>query len=406
MLSVAEARERALAEFAPLPSERVPVQQARGRVLARGADALEDNPPFDNSAMDGYAVLAADIVNASPDSPVSLRVIDNIPAGKAPTVPIERGCAARIMTGAMTPPGADAVVMIEMTETDGEKVRIMQASEAGRHIRRKGESVRAGDRVLEAGTLIGSAECAMLAALNIAHAEVYRKPRAAVLSTGDELIDLGDPLTPGKIRDSNRYGIWAQIEEAGGTPIDLGIAGDDAEDVEKKIRAGMEKADLLITSGGVSVGDHDIVKEVLLRLGELHFWRVAMKPGKPQAFGRVLGKPVFALPGNPVSSMVVFELFARPALLKMGGLRRLHRRTVRAAISQSVRPDASGRVNYMRVALTETDGGLRADLTGAQGSGILRSLIGANGLAVVDKGGVNAGEELDVLRIGKIKDEI
>ena len=400
MLSVDEARERVLRRVSAMDAERVSVKEARNRVLAADVSAAEDHPPFDNSAMDGYALIAADLAGASTERPVPLRVVEEIPAGKAPAKEVQRGCASRIMTGAMLPPGADAVVMIERTkaaESGEPRVLIMEEAEPGRHIRRRGESVRAGERVLKAGAVLRPAEMAMLAALNVAEAPVVRRPRAAVLSTGDELTELGEPLKPAKIRDSNRYGLWGQIEEADAVPVDLGIAPDDPAAVEARVRKGMQEADILIASGGVSVGDHDVVKPVLERMGALDFWRVAMKPGKPQAFGSVLGKPFFGLPGNPVSSLVVFELFVRPALLKMSGHTRLFRRSVRAKMAQAVKPDRSGRVHYMRVALEERGGAWTASLTGPQGSGILRSLIGADGLAVVGPEGLPAGGETQTL---------
>lgn len=397
MLSVEEARARILATITTWAAERAPLLQCLGRVLAADAIATEDNPPFDNSAMDGFAVRAADLREASEQNPVTLPVTEDIPAGVAPKRVVRPGAVSRIMTGAMLPDGADSVVMVESTRADGDSVAITESPRLGQHIRPAGESVRAGDVVLQAGTMIQPAEMAMLASLNIPEPPVYRRPRVAVISTGDELTPLGEPLEPGKIRDSNRYGLYGQILEAGAEPVDLGIVSDDAADVEDRIRRAVEDADALVTSGGVSVGDYDVVKDVLLKLGTLDFWRVAMKPGKPQAFGEIQEKPIFALPGNPVSSMVVFELFARPALLKMAGHARWHRPVVRALMDEEIANDARGRVNYMRVTLERREGRLHARTTGTQGSGVLRSLVLADGLAVIGDDGAPVGGEVDVI---------
>lgn len=397
MLSVGEAQEQILSEISVLGEERVPLLEAWGRVLAQDVVAAEDVPPFANSAMDGFALRSADVLNASEDRPIPLRIVETIPAGYAPTRVLLPGTAARIMTGAMVPHGADAVVMVERTRVEGETVYVADRAERNQHIRPAGEDVRAGETVLRRGQSLRPAEMATLAALNVAEPLVYRRPRVVVISTGDELTPLGEPLQPGKIRDSNRYGLYGQVLEAGAEPIDLGIAPDDPDVVESRLREGLAHADALVTSGGVSVGDYDVVKDVLLRMGEIRFWRVAMKPGKPQAFGYALGKPVFALPGNPVSSMVVFELFVRPALRKMGGHSDLFRPRRRALMAESVEPDSTGRVHYVRVVLAEERGGLVARLTGSQGSGVLRSLVLADGLAVIEPKGVPANAEVDVI---------
>ena len=253
-------------------------------------------------------------------NPAVLSVVETIAAGYAPTKQITAGQAARIMTGAMMPEGADAVVMQEVTQQDADKVNIFESVDETDNVRFTGESVTEGQQVMGIGKHLRPPEISMLASLNCANRFPYTvQPTVAIVSTGDELTPLGEPLEPGKIRDSNRYGLYAQVEEAGGIPIDMGIAPDDAAETERIFRAALAKADALITSGGVSVGEHDVVKTVLAKLGEINFWRVAMKPGKPQAYGIADGKPIFGLPGNPVSSLVVFELFVRPALLKMAG---------------------------------------------------------------------------------------
>ena len=399
ILSVDEARERLLSRIERLGTTNIPVHDALGCVLSQDIVATEDNPPFDNSAMDGFAVRSEDVRGASEADPVTLRIIETVSAGLAPSMTVSPRTATRIMTGAMVPDGADAVVMVEETRADGHTVFIQASADAHQNIRDAGGSVRAGDKVLDAGAVIRPAEMAMLAALNVVSVPTFRKPKIAVLSTGDELTPLGEPLKPGKIRDSNRYGLIGQILDAGAIPIDLGVAIDDPNVVEDMIRAGLDEADALVTSGGVSMGELDVVRDVLEKLGKLHFWRVAMKPGKPQAFGDVLGKPVFALPGNPVSSMVVFELFVRPALLKMAGHTVLFRRTQRAIMDEIVVNDARGRTNFMRVVLSERDGRLHARTTGEQGSGILRSLVLANGLATIGDEGARIGDEVDVISI-------
>ena len=385
MLSVDEARQRMLDTIPVLPPEKRQILACTGYVLAEALSAKENIPPFDNSAMDGYAVRAADVKNAAEDNPAVLSVIETIAAGYAPTKQVAPGQASRIMTGAMMPEGADAVVMQEVTQRDADAVKVFKSIDKTGNVRFTGESVTIGQQVMREGKHLRPPEISMLASLNCAEVAVHRKPTVAIVSTGDELTPLGEPLEPGKIRDSNRYGLYAQVEEAGGIPVDMGIAPDDAAETERIFRAALEKADALITSGGVSVGEHDIVKLVLEKLGEINFWRVAMKPGKPQAYGIADGKPIFGLPGNPVSSLVVFELFVRPALLKMAGHKELLRPTFKATLTETV-TNRDGRVNYMRALLTESGGQYTAETTGPQGSGILHSLILANGLITIPAG--------------------
>ena len=395
MLSVKAARQQMLNTIPVLPSERRGILNCTGYVLAEELSATENIPPFDNSAMDGYAVQAADVQNASQENPAVLSVTETIAAGYAPTKQVSNGQAARIMTGAMMPEGADAVVMQEVTQQADGKVKILEGVGESENVRFTGESVKAEDLVMGKGKHLRPPEVSMLASLNCAEVSVHRKPTVAIVSTGDELLLLGEPLEPGKIRESNRYGLHAQVEEAGGIPIDMGIAPDDEVEIERIFRAGLAKADALITSGGVSVGEHDFVKSVLERLGEVNFWRVAMKPGKPQAYGIADGKPIFGLPGNPVSSLVVFELFVRPALLKMAGHIDLLRPTFKAVLSESI-TNRDGRVNYMRAILKESEGQYTAETTGPQGSGILHSLVLANGLITIPAGvTLAAGETVD-----------
>ena len=345
--------------------------------------------------MDGYAVRAADVKNASEKNPAVLSVVETIAAGYAPTKQVAAGQASRIMTGAMMPDGADAVIMQEVTQQEGDKVKIFEGIDTAGNVRFTGESVAEGQQVMGKGKHLRPPEVSMLASLNCAKATVHRKPTVAIVSTGDELTPLGEPLEPGKIRDSNRYGLYAQVEEAGGIPIDMGIAPDDAAETERIFRAALAKADALITSGGVSVGEHDVVKIVLAKLGKINFWRVAMKPGKPQAYGIADGKPIFGLPGNPVSSLVVFELFVRPALLKMAGHTHLFRPTFKATLAEAI-TNRDGRVNYMRAILKVSDGEIAAQTTGPQGSGILHSLVLANGLITIPTATtLQAGEKVD-----------
>lgn len=395
MLSVEAARQQMLDTIPVLSTEKRNILNCFGYVLAEALYAAEDIPPFDNSAMDGYAVHASDVQGASKDNPVTLTIVETIAAGYAPTKPVQPGQAARIMTGAMMPHGADAVVMQEVTQQQKDTVNIFEDVDENRNVRFTGESVKRGERVMAPGKQLRPPEISMLASLNCNQVTVHRKPTVAIVSTGDELTPLGEQLTPGKIRDSNRYGIYAQVKEAGAIPIDIGIARDDEAETEQTFRAALAQADALITSGGVSVGEHDIVKNVLEKLGKINFWRVAMKPGKPQAYGIADGKPIFGLPGNPVSSLVVFELFVRPALLKMAGHSQLLRPTFKAALAENI-VNRDGRVNYMRAILTEHGGNYTAKTTGPQGSGILHSLVLANGLITIPAGArMQAGEIVD-----------
>ena len=395
MLSVEEARQQMLNTIPVLPTEKREILNCAGYILAEALHAEENIPPFDNSAMDGFAVRAADVQNASETKPAVLTVVETIAAGYAPTKQVAPGQTSRIMTGAMMPEGADAVVMQEVTQRDGDEVKIFEGVDKTGNVRFTGESVAEGQQVMGKGKYLRPPEVSMLASLNCPEVTVYRKPTVAIVSTGDELTPLGEPLEPGKIRDSNRYGLYAQVEEAGGIPIDMGIAPDDEAETERIFRAALAKADALITSGGVSVGEHDVVKSVLARLGKINFWRVAMKPGKPQAYGISDGKPIFGLPGNPVSSLVVFELFVRPALLKMAGHTELLRPTFKATLAEPV-TNRDGRVNYMRAILKASNGHYTAETTGPQGSGILHSLVLANGLITIPAGvTLGAGETVD-----------
>lgn len=399
MLSVEEALARVLAASQPLPPERVPVLETLGRVLAEDVVADMDIPPLTNTAMDGYAVRAADTARASFEHPVRLRIIQDLAAGYTTDVAVMPGTAIRIMTGAPIPPGADAVVQFEDTEQPGEWVSIFKGVTEGKNVRPPGEDVRKGALILPRGTEIRAQEVGMLAALGRKEAWVHRRPRVAILATGDEVIEVDALWQPGKIRNANSYSNAAQVIRYGGFPLLLGIARDDQGELTAKIQEGLEKgADLFLTSGGVSMGDFDMVKKVLAVEGEMGFWRVRMKPGKPLAFGRIHGVPLLGLPGNPVSAMVSFELFARPAILKMLGKTRLKKPIIEATLVNAIQ-SKDNRRHFLRVMVEDREGEYLARLTGHQGSGILLSMVHAQGLAIIpeDVDHLPAGTRVSVM---------
>ncbi len=402
LVSIEEARGRVLIEAAPLPAEACALPLALGRVLSDEIVAPHDVPPFDNSGMDGFAVRAVDTVDAGPDSPVRLKISQVIPAGTVGMLSIGPEEAAKIMTGAPVPQGADSVVQVEVTEEKDGYAYMFEPAKRGKNIRRAGEDVAGGDRVFKPGATLGPAEIGLLASFGLAEVQVHRRPRVAILSTGSELVEIGRPLQHGQIHNSNSYSLRAQCQQLGVEPTVLGIVIDDYDATKALIQKGLEY-DVLITSGGVSVGDFDFIKDVQDELGvERRLWGVAMKPGKPLAFG-VRGKTlVFGLPGNPVSAMVSFELFVRPALLRLMGYRRTTRPPYPAIISEDVNnPD--GRVYVVRVRAWREGTVWHVSSTGAQGSGILRSMVGANGLAFIPGGprGVKAGEEVEFLLLNE-----
>jgi len=404
MISVDEALEYVLKHFEPLEPEEVEILDALDRVLADDVYSDVDIPPFDNSAMDGYAVRAADTVGASTETPVRLRVIADLAAGYTTDLVVEPSTAIRIMTGAPLPTGADAVVRFEDTSErlvkgnrPGDWIEIFSQVVVGENVRPAGEDIRKEELVLPEGTVLRPQEIGVLASLGRARVRVIRRPRVAILATGDELIAIDEPLAPGKIRNSNEYSNAALVQRYGGIPIRLGIARDDMEELTAKIREGLAQGvDLFLTSAGVSVGDYDVVKDVLGAEGEMHFWQVRMKPGKPLAFGEIQGVPVLGLPGNPVSAMVSFEQFARPAILKMLGKTRLRKPTVEAILEEDVK--SSGRRNFKRAVVTKRNGEYYVSVTGPEGSGILTSMVKANGLAIIPEGvrHVKAGERVTV----------
>jgi molybdopterin molybdotransferase len=377
MLTVEEALEAVLARVSALGTERVDVVGAWGRVLAEPVVSRREIPPWPNSSMDGYAVRAEDTGRGA-----ALAVVGRVEAGGLPLRAIGRGEAMRIFTGAPLPEGADTVVPQEDVDAGGDRIALRGTLDRAAFVRERGEDVRIGDRVLESGTLLTAAEVGLLATLGHGQVRVYRRPRVAILSTGNELADLGTEPGPGQIPNTNTYALMAQVLEAGADPTSLGVAPDRLDAIEERVRAARD-ADLLVSSAGVSVGELDLVREALTNAGaELHLWRVSMRPGKPITFGSLGGRPVFGLPGNPVSAMVTFELFVRPALLKMCGRRRLTRPRVHARALAPVANPGSRR-GYLRVQLERIEQGLGARLTGEQGSAILRSMVAADGLAVV-----------------------
>ena len=385
MLSVEEARSRILAHFGPLQPETLPILEALDRVLAEDVYSDMDIPPLANTAMDGYAVRSEDTKNASEATPVRLKVVADLAAGYVLDRPVQPGEAVRIMTGAPMPEGADAVAPFEQVEVDGDEVILFKPYPQWKNVRHAGEDVQKGQLVLAKGTVLRPQEIGMLAALGRPTVQVHRRPRVAVLSTGDEVIDVTEPWRPGKIRDANGYSVSALILKYGGEPVRLGIAPDTIEALTDKIREALALGvDFILTSGGVSMGDFDVVKKVLASEGEMRFWRARMKPGKPMAFGVIQGVPLLGLPGNPVSSMISFELFARPAILTMLGKKKLEKPVIDAILVEPVKRKDNRR-HYLRVWLETQDGQTYAHLTGDQGSGILLSMVRADGLAIISE---------------------
>jgi len=404
MITVDEALDKILSCIQPLGSEKVSLLEALGRVIAEDVHANRDIPPLDNSGMDGYAVKSEDIRSAAQDCPVRLEVIDDLPAGFISSRTVEKGQAIRIMTGAPIPKGADCVVPVEVTGKEDGAVSIHRAVTPGRNIRKAGADFKKGERVVSEGDFIRPAEVGILASVGRAFVSVYQRPLVAILCTGEELVDVDGDWGEVKIVSSNSYTLAAQVKDCGAIPIQLGIARDRKEEIENKLRQGA-RADVLITSAGISVGDYDLVKDVLSDLGmEMIFWQVAMKPGKPLAFGTIGRKPVFGLPGNPVSSMVSFEQFVRPSLLKMIGYRHLIRPTFEAVLKEDVCKER-GRRHFIRGSVSFEKDQYFVSMSGAQGSEILRSMIRANGLIVIpeDREIVRAGEKVKVQLIDIVR---
>ena len=395
MISVEEALNRILARIPVLGLEKVDIIGSLRRVIGEDILSPRDIPSLDNSAMDGYAVRAADIKRALRESPIFLNVIDELPAGALPQRSVAKGEAVRIMTGAPIPKGADTVVMVEDTEKAGKGVRVFQGVPTGENIRRAGEDVKKGNRVISKGSVIRPAEVGMLASVGRAFVYVHQRPMVAILCTGNELVDVDEGIADHKIVSSNSYTLSAQVIECGALPLHLGIAKDEPEEIKERLRQCL-RADVILSSAGVSVGDYDLVKDVLTGIGfQMEFWRVAMRPGQPLVFGTIGGKPTFGLPGNPVSSMISFEQFVRPSLLKMMGHKKLFRPVVEAILKEEIRKKP-GRRHFMRARVSLEGDRYMVTTTGPQGSGILRSMVEANGLVIVPEGKteVKAGEKV------------
>jgi molybdenum cofactor synthesis domain-containing protein len=400
LLPLADAQAHVLAACAPLHPSAVPLADALGLVASVPITAESPVPPFDNSAMDGYAVRAADTVSA----PCELTELGTLAAGASTDVVVGAGQALRIMTGAPLPVGADAIVMVELTEPGSSPgtVRIAEAVQLGTSVRRAGSDIAAGDVVLAKGTVLTPGVLGVLASLGASRAPCHRRPRVGVLSTGDELVAPGEPLGPGQIRDANRPMLLALVAQSGCTPVDLGIVGDDRAALVRAISQGVEGCDALVTSGGVSVGDFDLAKVVLDELGEMRWMQIAIRPAKPFAFGVVGGVPVFGLPGNPVSSLVSFELLARPGLRALMGHAVVHRPQVPALADVPFERDPDGKTHFVRVrSSVEVDGRVHVAPVTGQGSHQLASMAGADALVVLPDGrGVPAGAEVATMLLG------
>ncbi len=412
LLNVDFALKNILADMKTLEAETVSLPDSYDRVLAEDIVSPIDLPPFDNSAMDGYALRYEDSAGASPSKPATLAVTMDIMAGSAPDGRLEAGTAARIMTGAPIPQGASAVIPVEDTDDDWSKgedsplpaeVRLFKRLALGENIRLAGENIKTGETIMSAGTVIGAAEIGMIAGIGRPRVAVIRQPKVVILSSGDELVDIYDELGPGKIRDTNGYTLAGLIRGAGGVPIRLPIAKDCLGSIRALYRRALDiNPDLLISTAGVSVGAADLVRVVMDELGEIDFWRINMRPGKPLAYGTICGVPFFGLPGNPVSTMVTFEALVRPALAKIAG-RSVAQRTIKATTTDDMRSD--GRRTYARVTVRREGDRFVARSTGIQSSGALMSMVLADGLAIIpeDQTLVPAGGELEVLLLRSIE---
>ena len=393
MISVHEAQQKILSLFSPTEITNIPILQAEGRILAQDCMSTTDLPLFDNSSMDGFAVLAMDTINASKENPIYLKVVADIPAGSPAHTEVSSGTAARIMTGAAIPSGADAVVMVEDTDFDYRvpgnslpaKVALFHSVNNGSNIRFKGEDIRTGEIIIQSGTKLRPQDIGILAMVGISRVPVHRTPVIALISCGDELIPLDEPLTDGKIRDANTYTLTASTQTTGSDIFQLGVVPDNRDAIRFALdRAVDNKVNMIVSSAGVSVGAFDYVKEVVEEHGRLEFWKVNVRPGKPFAFGNYRGIPFFGLPGNPVSAFIGFELFVRPVLLKLNGNTIIHRSRLKAYLENEINSD--GRESYLRAFLTNQDGRWIARLTEHQGSGNLLSLVRANALLIVPSG--------------------
>lgn len=405
MIPLSEAQAYVLERCVPLAPVTVSLREGRGRVITESVVCEELVPPFPNTAVDGFAVRAADTEGASDAAPIAFEVIATIAAGHTTDLTVGPGQAARIMTGAPMPKGADAVVMVENSSPDpagGDRVVLARAVAPGDAVRNAGEDMHPGQEVVSSGTVLGPGHLGVLATVGHLTVPVVPPVRVGVFSTGDELVQGGAPLGPGQIRDSNRYALIALVEEAGAVAVDLGVLPDDETAIRDAIVTGTGSCDALLTSGGVSMGDFDYVKKVLNDVGDMRWMQVAIKPAKPLAFGLVGATPVFGLPGNPVSSMVSFELFARPALRKMMGHGRWHRRLIPGVAGEDLRRSPDGKIQFSRVVAEMDDAGVwQARSSGGQGSHHLHAMAAAGALAVLPDGnGVKAGEPVQLMLLG------
>jgi len=402
MISLDEARRHVLDRVREATPSAIALADAAGLVLAGDVVSAETVPPFDNTAMDGFAVVAGDTT----ETPVTLDVVGTVAAGAAADRPIGPGQAMRIMTGAPMPPGADAVVMVERTTYDESAgtVEVEITVPPGNHVRGAGEDVRPGDLLFAAGTQLTAGHLGVLASVGVDVVDAFRRPVVGVISTGDELVDDGRPLAPGEIRDSNRRTLLTMLEESGFDAVDLGLARDDEAEIEAAFRTGLERCDAVLSSGGVSMGAFDYVKVVLDRIGEMRWMQIAIKPAKPFAFGLIGDTPIFGLPGNPVSSMVSYELFARPALRKMAGHRTLERPAHVAISDDPLGRHDDGKTHFLRVDGGPDDTGRwHIRKLGGQGSHQLTAMANATALAVVpDQVDIRAGDEVEIIRLGTL----
>ena len=403
MISLEAARERVLGGCRLLVPRRVPLADALGLVMAEDIVATELIPPFVNTAVDGFAVRAADTVGATPESPISLVVVGTVAAGAVPTMALAAGQAMRAMTGAPLPEAADAMVMVEDTEAllDGDEVLVRRAAKVGDNLRAAGGDVRPGDRVLMERMVITPAHLGVLASLGHLDVLVYPRPRVGVLSTGDELMEGPAPLGPGQIRDSNRRALLSLVAVAGCEAVDLGLIRDDEQLIAEAFEQGATTCDAVISSGGVSMGDFDFVKRVLDRADEINWMQIAIRPAKPMAFGHMGSTPIFGLPGNPVSTMVSFELLARPALRQMAGHTVLDRPRFVATALEAFPRSSDGKTHFARVSAVFGDGRFTVRSSGGQGSHQLTAMAAANALAILPDGpGTEAGAEVEILLFG------
>ncbi|MBI3649258.1 MAG: molybdopterin molybdotransferase MoeA [Actinobacteria bacterium] len=398
LLSVEEAREKVLSQIQPLAPLELPLPEAFGCVLAQDVVATADLPEFASSAMDGFAVRASDVAGASPSGPVELKIVGRAMIGRRPESTVGGGETVRIATGAPVPGGSDAIVPIEDVELVGETVRIFDGVPVGKHVRPAGEDVREGQLLVGKGKRLGPPELGLLANAGFPHPLVHPRPRVVVLSTGDELVPPSEAPEFGQVHDSNAYTIFGALREVGAIPTLAGIVRDDVDQLKETVLSHLIQADAFVSSGGVSVGERDVVKAAFFRRGELEFFKVAMQPGMPQGFGFIEGKPFFGLPGNPVSVFVSFEMFIRPAILKMMGRSQLFRPEISATLAADVSGPV-GKTQFARVNVIRTAEGWIAEPTGGRGSNLISTVSRANGLAIVPAGVETAreGEKVKVM---------